>query len=172
MTRTPSITILAVTVALALAGCNHHDHDHAADHDHDKEHAAAAAPEPAAAPVEDESITRAKQLAEQVARAMIKLSDAGEYGSIHDNADDFFRAAVTRDEFIKKSEAVLTPLGARKSLELASATYTTKAPGAPDGKYVILQFNSSFENKAEAVETVSLHEAEPNFWRLIGHFIK
>ena len=168
MTRIPIITILAV--AVAVAGCNHHDH--AADHDHDKEHAAAEAPKPAAAPAEDESITRAKQLAEQVARAMIKLNDAGEYGSVHDNADDFFRAAVTRDEFIKKSEAVFTPLGARKSLELASATYTTKAPGAPDGKYVILRFSSSFENKAEAVETVSLHEAEPNFWRLIGYFIK
>jgi hypothetical protein len=44
-------------------------------------------------------------------------------------------------------------------------------PGLPDGKYAVVQFNSSFANKAVAVETVAL-ETEDDRWAAIGYFIK
>jgi hypothetical protein len=42
-----------------------------------------------------------------------------------------------------------------KSRMLQNATSTTTLPGAPDGEYVVFQFNASFEYKSAAVETVT-----------------
>ena len=163
------IAIFASLAFVTLAACN----DPAPPKAPAAEPAAKADPAAAApAPAEDPAVVRAKDLSEKLALAMVKLIDAGEYGSVHDNADELLRSAVTRDDFIKMTGAVIAPLGARKSIERTSATYTTTAPGAPDGKYVILQFASSFENKAAAVETITFREAEPNFWRLAGYYIK
>ena len=106
------------------------------------------------------------------ARAWLKLADDREYGSTYDRADDLFHETTTRDSWIQKLTTVRTPLGARKSLDLNTATYTTTVPGGPDGRYVLLAFASSFENKAKAVETLTFHEAEPGLWRLSGYFIK
>jgi hypothetical protein len=39
---------------------------------------------------------------------------------------------------------------------LKSAEYKTSLPGAPDGEYVVLIFNTVFENKKAAVETVTM----------------
>jgi hypothetical protein len=45
-------------------------------------------------------------------------------------------------------------------------------PGAPDGQYVVIQFETSFENKHNAVETVT-PMLEPNGqWRVSGYYIR
>ena len=43
--------------------------------------------------------------------------------------------------------------------------------GAPDGEYVVLQFQADFENKAQAVETITpmLDEGQ---WRVSGYYIR
>jgi hypothetical protein len=63
-------------------------------------------------------------------------------------------------------------LGAVKSRSKASATYTKTLPGAPDGEYVVLQFNSSYHNKAEALETVVVTLDTDGQWRVGGYFIR
>ena len=47
------------------------------------------------------------------------------------------------------------PLGKVLSRNLKSAVFTKTLPGAPDGKYVIIQYYSSFEHKQSAVETIT-----------------
>ena len=42
---------------------------------------------------------------------------------------------------------------------------------APDGQYEVLQFDTDFQNKRSAVETVVL-AAEPDGWKVDGYFIK
>ncbi|HEY5894810.1 MAG TPA: DUF4019 domain-containing protein, partial [Chthoniobacterales bacterium] len=58
------------------------------------------------------------------------------------------------------------------SRKLKSAKYTKTLPGAPDGEYVILQFNTTFANKKEAVETVTPMLAQDGKWKVSGYFIK
>ena len=48
----------------------------------------------------------------------------------------------------------------------------TELPGAPDGSYVIIQFQTSLENKARAIETVVVGEGEDGHWRASGYYIK
>jgi len=48
----------------------------------------------------------------------------------------------------------------------------TSMPGAPDGEYVVIQFESSFANKESAVETVTPMKGEDGVWRVSGYYIK
>ena len=64
------------------------------------------------------------------------------------------------------------PLGKLESRKLTSAQYTKTMPGAPDGDYVILQFDASYENKKRAIETVTPMKDKDGKWRVAGYFIK
>ena len=65
-----------------------------------------------------------------------------------------------------------SPLGAVQSREVASHDYRTTLPGAPDGQYVVFQFTTSFEHKANAVETVTAMQGDEGDWRVAGYFIR
>ena len=51
--------------------------------------------------------------------------------------------------------ATSEPLSKMLSRKLRSATYTRTLSGAPDGEYVVIQYESSFENQQSAVETIT-----------------
>ena len=52
-------------------------------------------------------------------------------------------------------KASRAPLGKVASRKLKTATYKTSLRGAPEGKYVVIRFNSSFENEKEVIEICS-----------------
>jgi hypothetical protein len=45
-------------------------------------------------------------------------------------------------------------------------------PGAPDGKYVVIRYETSFRNKKAATETVTPMLDADGRWRVSGYFIK
>ena len=55
---------------------------------------------------------------------------------------------------------------------MKTATYKTSLPGAPDGEYVVIQFDTSFENKKAAIETVTPMMDQDGTWRVSGYYIK
>ena len=104
--------------------------------------------------------------------AWLELTDSGEYRSSWESASSLFRAAVSNEDWEKALSAVRNPIGALKSREVATSTFSTTLPGVPDGEYVVFQFNSSFEHKASAVETVTAMKDTDGVWRVAGYFIK
>lgn len=48
----------------------------------------------------------------------------------------------------------------------------TQLPGAPDGEYAVIQFETSFANKKSAIETVTPMKDPDGKWRVSGYFIK
>ena len=48
----------------------------------------------------------------------------------------------------------------------------TELPGAPDGEYVVFQFDTQFERKRAAVETVTPMCDPDGSWRVSGYFIR
>ena len=79
---------------------------------------------------------------------------------------------MAQDNWQRSAGVFRTPLGKLVSRELKSTRYTTSAPGAPDGKYVIIQYNTSFANKKSAIETVTPMRDKDGIWRVSGYFIK
>lgn len=66
-----------------------------------------------------------------------------------------FSKTLLDDQWDQRVAAVREPLGKVVSIRLKTAHYATSLPGAPDGKYVVLKYASSFQNKNSAVETVT-----------------
>ena len=103
--------------------------------------------------------------------AWLALVDKGEYAESWKAAASFFRGAVTAEKWKEAVAAARIPLGRVVSRKLKSRKSMEQLPGAPDGKYVVIQFDTVFEKKARAVETVTpmLDDGE---WRVSGYFIQ
>lgn len=115
---------------------------------------------------------RPEELAQQAAKAWLFLVDGGRYADSYQEAAQYFKDAVTNDQWQSSMRAVRTPLGKVLSRKLTSTTYTKTLPGAPDGQYVVIQYNSSFEHKQSAIETVTPMLDQDQKWRVSGYFIK
>jgi hypothetical protein len=104
--------------------------------------------------------------------AWLSLLDNQSYAASWDAAASLLRTAVTQEVFQTATQAVRTMLGKMKARSLKSATSTKTLPGAPDGEYVVCQFDTSFEQKAAAVETVTAIREKDGKWRVGGYFVK
>lgn len=114
----------------------------------------------------------AVEQAQIAAISWFALTDSSKYGPSWDEAASLFKGAVTKDNWESALKGVRTPLGSVKSRKLRTATFTRTIPGAPDGEYVTIQFDTQFENKAAAVETVTPMREKDGSWRVSGYFIK
>ncbi|HEY1657481.1 MAG TPA: DUF4019 domain-containing protein [Candidatus Sulfotelmatobacter sp.] len=111
-------------------------------------------------------------LAQQSAERWLELVDSGKFGESWDASASLFKAAVTREQWEHMLHATREPLGKLQSRKLKSATYTKSLPGAPDGEYVVIRYDSSFEHKQSAVETITPMLDKDGIWRVSGYYIK
>jgi hypothetical protein len=110
--------------------------------------------------------------AQAAAESWLKLTDAGDYAGSWEQAAKVFKGAVKQADWVKMADGVRTPLGKVVSRKLKSREYTEKMPGAPDGKYVVVQFDTVFANKSSSVETVVPMADPDGAWRVSGYFIR
>lgn len=106
------------------------------------------------------------------AEQWLSLVDSGRYGQSWKQAAGYFQAGVGKTNWRDMMMVVRKPLGQLKSRKLRSVTNHTSLPGAPDGNYVVIQFETSFENKQAAVETVTTLWEKNGRWRVSGYYIK
>jgi len=106
------------------------------------------------------------------AKAWLELVDSKRYKESWIDAAPFFKERVPEKDWVKMVSLARAPFGDVKSRELKNATYATSLPGAPDGAYVVIQFKTSFANKADAIETITPMKDAKGDWRVSGYFIK
>ena len=106
------------------------------------------------------------------AQQWLALVDAGKYGESWDQAATFFKGAITKEKWETALNGARRPLGKLLSRTVVRKKFATNLPGAPDGKYVVIQFKTSFENKKSAVETVTPMSDKDGQWRVAGYYIK
>jgi hypothetical protein len=119
---------------------------------------------------EGDEVARGKAL--EAAQKWLTLVDKGEYGKSWEAASGYFQRAVPEGRWEQTLRAVRAPLGKVISRKVKSRQYTTALPGAPDGEYVVIQFQTSFENKKSSLETVTPMKEKDGSWRVSGYFIK
>ena len=115
---------------------------------------------------------KSEQLAQESAESWLKLVDFGKYGESWDQAAQFFKTAVSKEQWQTAIRASRDPLGKVLSRNLKSSAFTKTLPGAPDGEYVVIQYDSSFEHKQSAVETITPMLDKDGKWRVSGYYIK
>ena len=128
---------------------------------------------PQAQPIpQPEGNPQAERAAVESAKAWLDLIDGEKYAQAWQEAASYVRNLVPEDNWQRSLQGVRQPLGKLVSRELKATRYTTSAPGAPDGQYVIIQYDTSFENKNSAVETVTPMLDNDGKWRVSGYYIK
>ncbi|MBB3220834.1 DUF4019 domain-containing protein [Pseudoduganella umbonata] len=115
-----------------------------------------------------QAIDEAKRAAEE----WLALVDAGQYKASWEQAAEPLRKAVSIAQWEQGGRAARMPVGAFQERSLASSTYTTTLPGAPQGQYVVLQYTTRFADRANAVETVTPMLEADGKWRVSGYFLK
>ena len=108
----------------------------------------------------------------EAARTWLAMVDTAAYAESWEEASEYFKDAVPRKTWEQQLKAVRGPLGELISRELKQSHYTTTLPGAPDNEYVVITFETSFENKKTATETVTPMKEDDGSWRVSGYYIK
>ena len=106
------------------------------------------------------------------AEKWLGLIDNGKYAASWKEAGTFFRKNVTEQKWEQTMQGMRKPLGSLVSRKLKTDVYETSLPGAPDGEYFVMQFDTSFANKKSAVETVTTMLDKDGQWRAVGYFIR
>jgi len=106
------------------------------------------------------------------AKQWLSLVDSGHYSQSWKEAAAYFRGAVTQEQWKQMLEGVRSPMGRLISRKVKQTVFTKELPGAPDGEYVVILFETSFENKRSAIETVTPMKDPDSRWRVSGYYIK
>lgn len=116
--------------------------------------------------------TEKEKAAVAAAEQWLSWVDTGTYDKSWKEASEYFKNAVSQDVWEQSLQGVRGPLGKLISRNINRTLYKTSLPGAPDGEYVIIQFETSFTNKKSAIETVTQMLETDGRWRVSGYYIK
>lgn len=119
---------------------------------------APAAPKPAA-----QATPAAETVAVKAGRQWLSLVDKGDWNGSWNATGQAFKSLNTSERWAEVSERVRAPLGAVVSRQLIGEE---NIPAPPYG-YQVVRFRTSYANKADAIETLSL-ALEGDVWRVVG----
>lgn len=105
------------------------------------------------------------------ANTWIGLVDAKRWDDSWNAAGTLFKSQMPQPRWATTIQPVREPLGTMASRSLKNVTKANSLPGAPDGEYEVVQFQTSFSNKAHATETIVLSR-ETSGWKVVGYFIR
>jgi hypothetical protein len=106
------------------------------------------------------------------AEKWLGLVDSQKYLESWEEAAEYFRNAVTQEQWKQAAQGARKPLGKVLTRKVKTKTYRASLPGAPDGEYVVIQFDTSFANKKAAVETATPMMDKDGVWSVSGYYIK
>ena len=107
-----------------------------------------------------------------VAQAWLASVDAGNYGASWEAAAPLFREAMAKVKWETTIESVRAPLGTPINRKLRQAYYTRVLPNAPEGEYVVIQYDTRFENRPLSTEIVTPMKAIDGTWKVSGYIIR
>ena len=116
--------------------------------------------------------SKPEEVARAAAEEWLVLVDAGKFVESWQKLDPGFAKKVGKKKWTASLAQIRGPLGKLDARKLKSAEYTKELPGAPEGEYVVLQFDSAFERKKPATEKVTMLLGKDLLWRAAGYSVK
>lgn len=118
------------------------------------------------------SQTGGETAAQAGAEVWLALTDDARYDAAYMGAAGIFQKIITKEQWVKLVTAGRGPLGKVSSRKFKDAKFSPKMNGAPDGQYVVLHFDTVFEKKPAAVETLTTTIDTDGQWKVCGYFIR
>lgn len=133
---------------------------------------AATSPAGAAAPAAPSPEELAEQEARGRAQEWLELVDLGQYAETWDAAAPIFQSSISKEQWTNALSGARDPLGPLSSRQLRATEYKTEIESAPEGKYVVVYYDSIFAQKPKALETVTLRQQPDDSWKVAGYFVQ
>ena len=102
----------------------------------------------------------------------LELIDNGRYDDSWEVTAEQFKKSGTKQRWLEMLDAVRKPHGQLVSRKIQTARYKTRLPEASIGEYVVIKFDTNFENKKGAIETVITSWEKGGRWRVIGYTLE
>ncbi len=116
--------------------------------------------------------TGGETAAQSAADVWLAIVDDGRYEPGYLATATIFRNLLTKEQWVKIVTAGRGPMGKVRSRRVKDTKFSTTMSGAPDGQYVVIHYDTSFEKKATAVETLTTLLDSDGQWRVCGYFIR
>lgn len=158
-----ALSILLIVSTLALVGCK--DDEPASEVNEPK------VPQPEQ-PKQTATTPEAEKAALEAAEAWLRIVDSAEYAKSWGEAAEFFRKAVTKDQWESSLAALRKQNGKLVSRKIMSKKFTTTLKNSPQGQYVVIQYQTRFEKKSVAIETITPMFDKDGQWRVSGYYIR
>ncbi|KAG1694644.1 Sarcosine oxidase subunit gamma [Nymphon striatum] len=97
----------------------------------------------------------------------LEIIDQGKYEESWNKTAPIFQQYLTSAEWNEALKKARKPFGKLLSRSATEEKAHDSLPGAPSGKYIVIKFSTKFENKASAIETVTLKK-DQSIWRVAG----
>ncbi len=110
--------------------------------------------------------------AEKADDTWLNILDKGDYVGSWQHAAPLLQKQISAKQFAKGVKSARDPLGGVELRTLHDAKVTTQLPGVPDGQYVVAHYDTTFEHKQSAVETVVAAQQADGSWLVSGYFVK
>lgn len=113
-----------------------------------------------------------EEQAKERAQSWLVLVDQKQYASSWDKAAPLFQSSTTKEQWEGALNQVRGALGELSSRKLRAAEYKAELSGAPEGKYVVVHYDSAFAKKEAAREIVTLMQVPDDSWKVVGYFVE
>lgn len=125
-------------------------------------------------PAQQAALQKQNDVLAKYADRIVAMIDNGQIGQVWDQASDVAKQAISRDQFVKLTEADRARLGPVKSRKVAAITRTLSSGKGrlPAGEYVNVNYATQFDAAANPIrEKVSFHLDGDRKWRLSGYTV-
>ncbi len=110
--------------------------------------------------------------ASTVAQAWLADIDGDQYSKSWDKAASPFQSQISKAQWEVQMIRIRGLLGAATKRKLVSANLRHQLPGMPDGNYVVLLYQTTFEHKANGSETITPMLDQDGKWKVAGYLIR
>ncbi|GAB3455032.1 hypothetical protein GCM10027321_07050 [Massilia terrae] len=109
------------------------------------------------------------------AERFLAAVDKGDVTGSYNEMAGASRLMVTLQQWDGAMKTVRAPLGRLESRRMVTAVPTRNLPGAPEGDYVVIQYNTRFSKLPDdqmAIETVTPMLDRDGNWHVSGYYVK
>lgn len=104
----------------------------------------------------------------KASQAWLEKIDKGHYGESWDTASDLLKMTVTKEDWQQLMTKTRHSLGAVKSRQIVDQRTAKDPKGLPAGDYIVMVYKTSFANKPESNELVTLI-LQGGQWRVLTY---
>jgi Protein of unknown function (DUF4019) len=124
----------------------------------------------------------AEQKGVNAAEKWLALVDAGDLGESWERTaqlfksgiseKDFFKSGISKQQWQSSLRTVQDSLGKAVLRRLKSKRYTTELPWEPAAEYVVIEYQTTFDQQMNRTEIVILMKESDGEWRVSGYKFK